>query len=173
MSEREQLREALGRCIPESVVTWPAPYDRRYGVLDDGDKWGIVDAVLAVLDQQGWPQDCPTVEATEPSPLGSAPLLGTPQAEWVKGIRSDAYAGFGMNPAITLRLCDIALVALREAARYEPIHWLRGNTLLHYGGPNAVLEREGWVPLYRRVTTEEAPTPLSEAIWLIDNDGGD
>lgn len=43
-------------------------------------------------------------------------------------------------------------VALREAARYEPTHWLRGNTLLNYGGPNAVLENDGWLPLYRRVT---------------------
>lgn len=33
-----EVQAAIAEAIPESVVTWPTPYDRRYGELDQQDR---------------------------------------------------------------------------------------------------------------------------------------
>lgn len=147
--------EAKVASLPDPSAAEPSSPESPLGLCDDalGGEWSIHNGLHRQF------RGCSHWRQMEP-PVGTASLLGTPQAEWVKGIRSDAYAGFGMNPAITLRLCDIALVALREATLYEPIGEAFAPGPGH--GPEQVtlnpdvhlVDRE---TIYRRVTTDACP----------------
>lgn len=136
MTEREQLREALTKALEfEHEIDWritlpgQAEWFCSCGAVGlDSKDAHRVEAVLAVLDQQGWPN---------PHALSGARA------------RADAFESLYLEAKAERD------AALREAARYEQVAWYSDKDMWVWRYPNQATAPGGYpdvVPLYRRVT---------------------
>lgn len=168
MRDREQLRETLAEALRahdgEPVVPWQdlaAEETTTPDIHEDLEFYrSEADAVLAVLDQQGWVSP-DVLEQVEQKLHEANENLAEAQAvaEYDAAAaldEMDTALGVAINRAENAE--GEREQALREAARYEPIGWSAHPTGRSSGAgwerfhdKNSV-HMDGCVPLYRRVT---------------------